>query len=162
MMVMKREKMDKLEGIRLPDGKIIRSIGDDVEGYKYLGMLEVDDIIHYEVTRSMKKEYIRRVKKVLSSKLKADNVIKDINSWAPSLLPYSGWIVNWTKSELAELDRKTRKLLTIYEAPHPRSNVIRLYLLRREGGRGLISVEDAINTEERNINVYISQSRNVC
>ena len=37
--------------------------------------------------------------------------------------------------------------------------IIRLYLPRREGGRGLISVEDAINTEEININVYISQSR---
>ena len=126
-------------------------------------MLEADDIMHDEVKRSMKKEYIRRVKKVLSSKLKADNVIKDINSWAPSLLPYSGWIVNWTKSELAELDRKTRKLLTIYGSLHPRSNsnfyVNRLYLPRREGGRGLISVEDAINTEERNINVYISQSQ---
>ena len=32
MMVMKSGKLDKSEGIRLPDGKIIRSIGDDVEG----------------------------------------------------------------------------------------------------------------------------------
>ena len=33
----KRQKLDKSEDIRLPDGRIIRSIGDDVEGYKYLG-----------------------------------------------------------------------------------------------------------------------------
>ena len=39
MMVTKRGKLDKSEGIRLPDGRIIRSIGDDVEGYKCLGML---------------------------------------------------------------------------------------------------------------------------
>ena len=107
----------------------------------------------------MKKEYIRRVKKTLSSKQNAGNVIKAINSWDVSLLRYSGGIVNCTKSELAELDRKTRKLLTIHGALHPRSNVGRLYLPRREGGRGLISVEDAINIEERNINVYISQSQ---
>jgi len=68
-------------------------------------------------------------------------------------------VVYWTKSELAELDRKTRKLLTINGALHPRSRVSRLYLPRREEGRGLISVEDAINTEERNINAYISQSQ---
>ena len=55
------------------------------------------------------------------------------------------------------MDRKTRRLLTIHGALHTRSNVNRLYLPRREGGRRLISVEDAINTEERNINVYISQ-----
>ena len=38
-------------------------------------------------------------------------------------------------------------------------NVSRLNLPRREGGRGLISVEDAINIEERNINVYVCQSQ---
>ena len=57
------------------------------------------------------------------------------------------------------MDRKTRKVLTIHGALHPRSNVNRLYLPRREGGGGLISVEDAVNTEEKNINVYISQSQ---
>ena len=61
----------------------------------------------------------------------------------------------WTKSELAELDCRTRNLLTIHGALHPRSNVSRLYLPRREGGRGIISVKDAINIEERNINVYV-------
>ena len=40
-----------------------------------------------------------------------------------------------------------------------RSNVSRLYLPRREGGSGLISVEDAINIDERNINVYVCQSQ---
>ena len=98
MMVMKRGNLDRSERIRLPDGRIIRTIGDDVEGYKYLGILEADDIMHDEVKRSMKTEYIRRVKKKFSSKLNAGNVIKAINSWAVSLLRYSGGIVNWTKS----------------------------------------------------------------
>ena len=69
----------------MPAGSIIQSIGDDVEGYKYLGILEADDNMHEEVKRSMKKEYIRRVKKTLSSKLNAGNVIKAIDSWAVSL-----------------------------------------------------------------------------
>ena len=56
-------------------------------------------------------------------------------------------IINSTKCELAELDRQTRKLLTIHGALHPRFNISGLYLPRREGGRGLISGEDAINTE---------------
>ena len=38
-----------------------------VEG---LGVLDANDILHDEMKRSMKKEYIRRVKKTLSSKLK--------------------------------------------------------------------------------------------
>ena len=134
MMVMKCGKLDKSEGIRLRDGRIIRRIRDDVEGYKYLGELEADDIMHDEVKRSTLGEYIRRVKKTLSSKLNAGNVIKAINSWAASLLRYNGRDCNWTKRELAELDRKSRNLLTIHDALRPRSNVSRLYLPRREGG----------------------------
>ena len=34
-----------------------------------------------------------------------------------------------------------------------------MYLPRREGESGLISVEDAIDIEERNINVYVCQSQ---
>ena len=53
----------------------------DKDGYKYLDVLEVDDIM-YEVGKTNMKEYIRRVKKNLTSKLKGGNVIKAINSWA--------------------------------------------------------------------------------
>ena len=67
--------------------------------------------------------------------------------------------INWTKSELAELDHPTRKLLTIHGTLHSRSSISCLHLPRAEGGRGLISDEGAINTEDRNINVFISQSQ---
>ena len=80
IMVMKRGKLDKSEYLGLPNGGIMRSIGDDVEGYKYLVVLEADDIKHDEVKRSINKQYIRRVKKTSSSKLNAGNVIKAINS----------------------------------------------------------------------------------
>ena len=66
-------------------------------------------------------------------------------------------IIHWTKSELAELNRQ--KLLTIHGALHPRSIISGLYLPKGEGGRGLISSEDAINTEDGNINVYISKNQ---
>ena len=66
MMVMKRVDLDMSEGIRLPVGRLIQSIGDDVQG-----KMEADDIMHEEVKRSMKKEYIRRVRKTLASKLSA-------------------------------------------------------------------------------------------
>ena len=52
--------------------------------------------------------------------------------------------INWTKSELAELDHPTRKLLTIHGTLHSRSSISCLHLPRAEGGRGLISDEGAI------------------
>lgn len=117
-------------------------------------MLEVDGIMYDEVKRSMKKEYIRRVKKILFLKLNG-SVIKIINSWVVFLDWDSRGILNWIKSEFVELDY-FRKLLIIYGVFYFRFNVSCLYLLRREGGCVLIIVEDVINIEERNINVYIS------
>ena len=42
------------------------------------------------------------------------------------------------------MDKKTRKLFTIYGALHPKSDVDRLYITRKEGGRGVISIEDCV------------------
>ena len=35
-------------------------------------------------------------------------------------------------------------MFTIYGALHPKSDVDRLYIPRKEGGRGLISIEDCV------------------
>ena len=72
MIQMKRGKFVTSEGIELPDGAKIRSL-DDQEGYKYLGILQFDAIKHKEVKEKLKKEYARRVKKILKSRLNAGN-----------------------------------------------------------------------------------------
>ena len=84
-------------------------------------------------------EYKRRVRKILETKLSGENVIKAINTWATALLRYSAAFLDWTKEEKQQLDRRTRKLLTIHKGLHPKSNVGRLYIPRKEGGRGLLS-----------------------
>ena len=37
---------------------------------------------------------------------------------------YSAGILNWTQAELDDIDRKTRKLLTIYKGLHPKADLI--------------------------------------
>jgi hypothetical protein len=46
------------------------------------------------------------------------------------------------------------------EALHPRSNVARIYLPRTEGGRGLISVEECVRSEEHGISDYTKRITN--
>ena len=65
--------------------------------------------------------------------------------------------MDWTVDELKEADRKTRKLLTLHGALHPRSNTDRLYLPRAEGGRGLISFEECIGQEEHGLSDYLKE-----
>lgn len=55
--------------------------------------------------KRLSKEYVRRVKKVIWSKLSGGNMVNTINWWLVSLLRYSGGMVKWTKIELMNLDR---------------------------------------------------------
>ena len=94
----------------------------------------------------------------MKSKLNGGSLVRGLNTWAVSLLRYSAAFISWRKSELQAIDRKTRKLFTIYGALHPKSDVDRLYLPRKEGGRGLISTEDCIKLAIRGLEVYVHRS----
>ena len=83
-----------------------------------------------KIKLNVSKEYIRRLRKVLKSKLNGGNLVRRDNTWAVSLLRYSAAFVSWRKSELQTIDRKTRKLFTIYGALYPKSDVDRLYIPR--------------------------------
>ena len=129
--VLKRRNLVKSGGIKLPDGKEMKSLNEG-DGYKYLGVKEADEIEKKETKEKVGKEYKRRIRKILESKLSGENVIKEIYSWAISLLRYSAAFLDWTKEELQQLNRRTRKLLTMHKGLHRKSNVDGLYISRKE------------------------------
>ena len=95
---------------------------------------------------------------MLKSKLNGRNKFQAINTWAVALLRYGAGIIKWNKEELQNLDRKSRKLLTLYGAFHPKSDVDRLYLPRCKGERGLISCKSCIRSEENSVGFYMKNS----
>ena len=66
-------------------------------------------------------------------------------------------IIKWTRDELRQMDQRTRKLMTMHKALHPRDNVDRLYVSRKEGGRGLASIEDSIDASIQRLEDYIEK-----
>ena len=84
------------------------------------------------------------MRKILETKLNGGNIITGVNTWAISLLRYSAAFLDWTEAELEQMDRRTRKLITMHRALNPKSDVARIYLSRKEGGRALISVEETV------------------
>ena len=78
----------------------------------------------------------------MGTELSAKNKIQAIGYLAVPALRYSFGIVNWHQEELQKLDRKT-KLLTIHGQYHPKTDVDRLYVPRKQGGRGLMQLEAA-------------------
>ena len=92
---MNRGRLTHSDGVMLSSGDLIQSLSP-VDVYKYLGVLEADNIKHNLMKDMLTKEYKRRVRKLLRTKLYSRNVISAINVCAVSLLRYSGGIVNWT------------------------------------------------------------------
>ena len=64
VLIMKRGKVVKSEGIRMPDGKMMKNIEEGE--YKCLGILEADGVKHEEMKGQIKKKYIRRVRNILN------------------------------------------------------------------------------------------------
>jgi hypothetical protein len=78
-----------------------------------------------------------------------------------AIFRYGAGIIDWKDSELKSIDRTTRKNLTMYGAMHPKSDVDRLYVKRKEGGRGLISVEQCVRGEENSLGFYLANSEEI-
>ena len=71
-----------------------------------------------------------------------------------SLLSYSAGFISQRKCELQAINRKTRKLFTICGRLNPKSDVDRLYIPRKDEGRGLIAIEDCVELAVRGLEVY--------
>ena len=67
------------DGMNLPNNNIKGLYLD--ETYKYLGILQADDVKHTHVKKETLSEYNKRVRKLLKSKLNGGNIIKAINNW---------------------------------------------------------------------------------
>ena len=143
-------------GLELPSGEVMADVEE--EGYKYLGVLQTDDFMYTEMKKKVKKEYFRRLKLLLKSQLYAGNLIAGINAWAIGIVRYTAGVLDWGKVELKKVDEDTRRMMTMHGAFHRNSSVGRLYLKRKDGGRGLISVLDCVRLEEENLLKYANDS----
>ena len=148
----------KIKIIKLPDNIVIKSLKEG-EGYKYFGILQTDEVQEKEIKRIVRKEYKRRARKILETKWNGSNIIKGINTWAIPLLRYSAAFFNCTTTELQLMDRRTRKLLSMQNGLHPRTDVDRVYIPRKEGGRGLICIEDTVKLANIGLKRNVKESK---
>ena len=101
---MKGGKIVKSEGIKQPDGEVMKQVGQ--EGYTYLGIIESDKIKETEMKEEITKEYKGRQRLILKSKLNGRNKVTPKNTWAVAIFRYRAGIIQWKASELKDLDRK--------------------------------------------------------
>ena len=73
-------------------------------------MLEADEMMVNEMMNKVKKVYYRRVRKVLETNFNSGNVLKAINTWVVLVVRYFAAFLVFSRIQLDEIDRKTRKL----------------------------------------------------
>ena len=112
MLIMNKGKRETTEGIELPNQENIKTLGEN-ESYKYLGILEADMIKQRGMKDKVKKENLKRTRKLLETQLYSRNLIKGMNIWAVSLVRYLRCLLNWSREELRNIDQRMRKLMTI-------------------------------------------------
>ena len=98
----------------------------NLEGYKYLGVLQLGSIMNIETKEKVKSKYIRRVKKLLRSQLNEGNVIARMSASGVGIIRYGAEVLDRKKEELKSIDRKTKKLVTMNRSVHLRGSVGRL------------------------------------
>lgn len=153
----RRGKITAEDSVILADGREITSLSTE-DRYKYLGIQQSYEIKQKENKDNTKNELLRRVNKVLRSQLSAKNKITAINIWAVPSFTYTVGILSWSTTELGQVDRNIRSLLTKHGILHPNSAVERLYLPRKEGGRGMTSLEEVSLKEKEKMNSFFANS----
>jgi hypothetical protein len=81
-----------------------------------------------------------------------------LENWQHQYLRYRSGIINWRQEELQKPDRQTRKLLTIHGQHHPKEDVDHLYVPRKQGGRGLMQLEEAYKIEITKLMEYVEST----
>ena len=127
---------------------------EEKETYRYLVTLEFDTTSQLGMKEKTKKEYLRRTRKLLETKLYSRILIKVVH-----LTRYSGHFLKWSREELKQMCQRTRKLMTMYKALHPRYDVDRLYVSRKERGIELASIEKRVEASRQRREDYIEKHR---
>ena len=85
--------------------------------------------------------------------------MKGINTWVIPLVKYSRLFLKCSKEELQQMDQRTRKLMTMHKALHPREDVDRLHVSRKEGGRGFTSIQERVDISIRQLEDNIEKNK---
>lgn len=86
------------------------SVSDsDANRYNYLGILELDDILHTEMKEKIKETHLK-------SNMNARNLVTAMNMWAVAMVRKKMSINKWAKEEITGEDqKKTMTMQIVYK-----------------------------------------------
>lgn len=131
----------------------------DTEKYKYLGLDQHLTRNTKDLKEHTEKKLLSRINKVLKTHLHSRHKIKAINTWAIPIITYTFGVIEWTQTDLERIDRKIRTDMTKNRIHHPNASVVRLYIPRKHGGRGLLNLETLWKNQIINLTKYFKDKQ---
>ncbi len=128
-----------------------------LETYRYLGVDQNRGGGTHDAKREAREKYNGRVAQAAACPLDVRDKIQIIDTWAVPVIRYGYPVLNWTQSELRQMDEKTRKTLREKGLTAKKEDVDWLYLPRKSGGRGLRSAEDTYLQETAAFKQYVEK-----
>ncbi|KAL0840474.1 hypothetical protein ABMA28_015720 [Loxostege sticticalis] len=138
---------------QLDSGQQINSL-EEKEVYKYLGYNQAKQIQYKDTKIKLVQQFKHRLNSLMKSQLYSRNLTKAINTFAVPILTYSFGIINWTKTDLKNIQRIINTTLTKHRKHHPRACIQRQTLPRNEGGRGIIDIQNLHNKQISTLRSY--------
>ncbi|KAI5703896.1 hypothetical protein M8J76_002697 [Diaphorina citri] len=129
------------------------------EHYKYLGLQQQIKINDSDMKMQYEKQFMKRVNTVMETELNAKNKIQAINAWAIPFLMYTFGIISWSNTDLENLNRKVRMAMKNFRSHHIHSATERLYLPRKDGGRGLLDLQMLYSKQMQKFRNYFINNR---
>ena len=111
------------------------------EGYKYLGITENrKSEVSRETYERIRAEILKRVESICKTRLNGKNTITAINEYALSVMNYYIGAISLEHADYLRIDEEVRKMLVKHKVHLQPANTERLYLPRKELGRGLANI----------------------
>ena len=115
-------------GLLMSDGNVKIPTLEDGQQYKFLGVLETLRQEEKIVLRCAAREYLRRLSVIWSSPLSDYHRVIASNQFALPAMSYFMWTQHWPITELRQVDRDARKIVTEGGGKHPCGTTSLLYL----------------------------------
>ena len=141
------------ENFVLVNGREVEAMAGG-ETYKYLGLEQGKNIEHTSIKKRLEGIFYGRLKDLCRSGLNSKNLAKAINTYAIPVLVYSFGIIQWSNTDVRNLEMGIRKILTKHRTHHPRAAVERVTLPRVNGGRGIASLTELQASQIRGLREY--------
>lgn len=138
---------------KIDENHIMKGLSKE-ESYKYLGVLQLRGIRHKVIKHKLQEDFENRMHTICKSLLSFPNKIKAINTYAVPTLTYSFGVIKWSKTDLDNLYRLIRTIMTKHRLRHPKSATERLSLPQQKGGMGIIDIPRQCDAQIKSLRQY--------